>query len=156
MAHEGRGVLPAFLIVPPLFVALALCAVEGYRLVRPDAELFVLRPQSSLANAILHGTVEQAFAFIRDGQDPNALIAVQDPDFAHDRPMQVSPMVLAVAARQANVVTMLLGAGARIELPANALALCLADELGDDEVRGVLRPLQKDPLARCPEHVLEP
>ena len=158
MPHETHRfpLAACLMLAPPVLVTLALCALEGYRVVHPDAELFAGRPASSLADAILHGSVEQAYTFIRAGQDPNALITVQDPDFAGGRSMRVSPMVLAVAARQANAVTMLLSAGARVEVPGNALAICLAEELDDAEVREVLERVAHAPSVRCPEHVLEP
>ena len=159
MAPEvHRFPLPAWLmLVPPVLVALALVVLEGYRAISPDAELFAgPPPASSLADAILHGTVEQAYAFIRDGQDPNALVTVQDASVAGGTLLHVSPLILAVAAQDANAVTMLLSAGARIDLPDNALALCLAEELEDDETREVLRRLPKATSVQCPEHVLEP
>lgn len=137
-------------------MALVLCGLAGYRAIRPDAALFAGQPPASLADAILHGSVEQAYAFIRDGQDPNALLAVEDRDFAGGARRHVSPMVLAVAARQANTATMLLGAGARLDLPDNMLAICLARELDNDEVREALQAFSPPGQVSCPEHALTP
>lgn len=145
--------LVALLIAAPAVVAaLAVSALEGYRLVRPDAPLFASQPAASLADAIIQRRgVEEAYAFIRAGQDPNIPIAVQDPDLTGGRVTMVSPMMLAVAAHNANAVLMLLSFGARMDLPQNRLALCLANELADEEISGILARTVDTP-ADCPEH----
>jgi hypothetical protein len=144
------------ILAPAVLVALALCGMEAYRAIRPDAALFAAPPVESLADAILHGSVEQAHAFIRDGRDPNAAITVQDPEIAGGGAVTVTPLVLAVAAGQANAVHMLLGAGARMDLPENVLAICLAEETGDEEILEALRPPPGAPPLTCPERVLGP
>jgi hypothetical protein len=144
--------VPRLILAPAALVALMLCGVEAYRAVRPvDGD----RP-ASLADAILHGSVEQAYTFIRQGQDPNGVITVQDPDFAGGRRMMVSPLVVAVAAREDNAVAMLLSAGARVDLPANALAVCLAKEMHEDGTLEMLQPHPEVASGQCPEHVLGP
>ena len=158
MPHEIQRVPPLaqVILAPAIAVAIAMCAVEGYRAARPEAALFALPPVASLADAILHGSVEQAYSFIRNGQDPNATITVQDPDFAGGPTMAVTPLVVAVESRQDNVVAMLLSAGARLDLPGNVAAICLAEERDDAEMREVLRPKPGASSIQCPEHVLGP
>lgn len=154
--HDTRkaSVLWPLILAPAVVVAMGVCALEGYRTVRPDSRLFTLAPAASLADALLHGTVEQAYAFIRLGADPNAALTVEDPVLAGGRRVSVSPMVLAVAAGNENAALMLLGSGARLDLPGNLLAICLAEELADPDVLEALPPVAS-PL-ECPEHVLGP
>jgi hypothetical protein len=138
---------------PPIVVALVLCGLEMYRAFMPDAALFAREPPASFADAIWQGDVEGAYTFIRNGQDPNALIPVENPGFTAE-PTRVSPLVLAVAAGQANAVAMLLSAGIRMDLPDNRLAMCLARERGNEEVREALQlDAPAAPLA-CPQNVL--
>jgi len=136
--------LAALLIAAPAVVAaLAVSALEGYRLARPEA--FVPAPASSLAEAIQHQGVEAAYAFIRAGQDPNAPIAVTNDG----RVSMVSPLTLAVESRNANTVHMLLSAGARMDLPQSRLALCRATEMGEEEILEILRQAAGAPID-CP------
>jgi len=139
---------------PPIVVALALCGAEIYRAISPGASLFAGEQAASLADAILQGDVEGAYAFIRNGQDPDALIPVEDSDFADGELVRISPIVLAVAAGQANEVTMLLSAGVHMDLPDNALARCLARERGNDEVREALQLGSTTAPLACPENAL--
>jgi hypothetical protein len=120
---------------PAVAAAVSLCAIEVGRLVRPDWPLFGEKPPASLAEAISRGfSVEYAYVFIRNGQDPNEPIAVDNPDYDNGRSIKVSPVMLAVAARDRNVMLMLVNFGARLDLPQNRVARCLAEELGDTSI----------------------
>lgn len=150
--HATRGsLLQALILAPAIVVGLALCAIEGVRVMRPAD----LAAPSSLAQAILHGSVEDAFGFIKRGQDPNAPIVVEDPDFAAGRRMEVLPLLLAVEARQENIVSMLLSAEVRLDLPGNILAVCLARKKGYDELEELLKAVATPPAA-CPAQVIAP
>jgi len=155
MLHPlDRVSLVTFLVAAPAVVAaLAISAFEGYRYMRPEAPLFASPRAASLADAIQHQGLEEAYAFIRAGQDPNVPLAVQDPDLTGGRVRMVSPLMLAVAVRNENAVLMLLSSGARMDLPQNRLALCLAKELGDEEISGILADTA-DTAIKCPEHAL--
>jgi hypothetical protein len=154
LSRDRHPLAVTAILGPPMVVALVLCGLEIYRVIRPDAALFAGQPPASFADAIWQGDVEGAYTFIRNGQDPNALIPVEHSGFSDGQPIRVSPLVLAVAAGQANSVAMLLGAGIRMDLPDNRLAICLARELGNDEVREALQlGAPAAPLA-CPENVL--
>ena len=106
----------------------------------------------SLAAAIQHGQVEDAYAFISTGTDPNAPIPFSDPQLTADQQVNVSPLMLAVATNNDNTVMMLLSFGARVDLPQNAMALCLARQLGHDSIAGmILRDVTPTPRITCPQ-----
>ena len=131
--------MAALIAAPAVAVALGLSAIEGYRLVAPESPLFGGPPPASLADAITQGRgVEQAYRFIRAGQNANQPMVVDDPDYTGGRSITVSPLMLAVAARDSNVVRMLFNFGARLDLPQNRLAGCLAEELGDQVIANLI------------------
>ena len=106
----------------------------------------------SLAAAIQRGQVEDAYAFISTGADPNALIPFSDPQLTGDHQVNVSPLMLAVATNNDNAAMMLLSVGARMDLPQNAMALCLARQLGRDSIAGmILRDVTPTPRITCPQ-----
>jgi hypothetical protein len=107
---------------------------------------------NSLADAIQHGEVEDAYAFIDAGTDPNAPLAFTDADLTGDRPVMVSPLMLAVATNRDNVVMMLLSFGARMDLPQNELAPCVAKYLGYNDLAGmIIRDGTPPANVTCPE-----
>jgi len=109
--------------------------------VGPPARSGDASPAGSLADAIADGDVERAYAFIRAGQDPNATIPFSHPDLTGDRQVMVSPLLLAVATHRDNVVSMLLSFGARLDLPQNKFAVCLAQQTGDKQIAEILMKL---------------
>ena len=137
---------------PAIAGAITLPVLEVYRLVKPDASLFGGPAPSSLTEAITRGyPVERAYAFIHAGQDPNAPIVVNAPDYTDGRPVTVSPLVLAVAAGQGNTALMLLNFGARLDLPQNRVAPCLARAAENQELIGILtRYADPAPPMPCP------
>jgi hypothetical protein len=129
----------ALLALPAVAAALGLTAIEVYRVADPAAALFGEPPARSIAEAIRRGRgVEQVYAFIRSGLDPNERVTVRDSDYTGGETIEVSPLLLAVASRDANVVQMLLEHGVRLDLPQNRYAWCLARDMGHDETAGVL------------------
>src|SRR5262249_46297547 len=133
--HRSPTALIALMIgAPAIVVALILTAIEGYRFVQPTSELFGEAP-ASLAESITRGYgVEYSYRFIRAGQNPNDLVLVDSENYTDGRSINVSPLMLAVAAHDENTVSMLLNFGARLDLPQNRSARCLADEIGDQAV----------------------
>jgi hypothetical protein len=99
--------------------------------------------------------VRQAHAFIRAGQDPNALIVVRHPELTGGEDVFVSPVLWATATKQPQIVQMLLGFGARLERPAERRVICLANAVGADEVARILEE-QDDTLAAEPCDGLSP
>jgi hypothetical protein len=93
---------------------------------------------NSLAEAIQHGEVEDAYAFIRTGTDPNAPLSFTDAQLTDRRPVAISPLMLAAATNKDNVAMMLLSFGARMDLPQNELAPCLARRLGYNDLAGMI------------------
>jgi hypothetical protein len=100
----------------------------------PDAQAF-----ESMADAIQHGEVEDAYAFIRAGADPNAPMPFSDVELTADHAVAISPLMLAVSTNKENTVMMLLSFGARIDLPQNELAPCLARRLGFNDLGVMIR-----------------
>lgn len=146
------GTIATLVLLPSVVVAALLTSFEAYRAVDPAAEIFGPPPATSLADAIVHGApVEQAYPFIRAGQDPNAPVTIASAEFTAGRRVRVSPLMLAVAGREGNVVHMLLNFGARIDLPQNRMAWCLAQQIGNQEVIGILAGDGRKPLLpSCP------
>ena len=135
-----RGSRVAVLVAAPALAAILwIAALEGYRAVQPGSRLFTAPAQASLADAIQRQDIEGAFAFIHNGQDPNRPVTFSDPALTGGQTIRVSPLLLAVAARNQNAVRMLLGFGARAELLPDVMAACLADSVGDAETAQVLR-----------------
>jgi hypothetical protein len=138
-------------LVPAMAAALFVAALEAGRARQPDDPLFDGPPPISMARAILDGDVEGAFAFVQAGRDPNLPVdaTLADSSTGRERPVRVTPLVLAVAARDANNVSMLLSAGVDMTRPENQLALCLARERHDEAlVTLLMRAVHGEPA--CP------
>jgi hypothetical protein len=132
-------VVAALLWLPALLTAGGVTAIEIYRLANPAAPLFRERRERSIGEAITQGRgVEQVYAFVRAGQDPNERVRVRDSNYTGREALEVSPLMLAIASRDTNVVQMLLDFGVRLELPQNARAWCLARDIGADDAAEVL------------------
>ena len=142
-----------FIALPAIAAAVGLGGVEAYRLATPDAPLFGDPQPRSLADAITRGRgVEAAYPFIRDGQDPDALIALDDEDYTGGGERSVSPLIAAIASRDSNIVQMLLTFGARLDRPQNRDAWCFARALGDQTMQTVLAAAGADADPnRCPQ-----
>jgi hypothetical protein len=139
--------------IPAIVAATWVAGIEGYRLIQPESPLFQRgEPLESLAQAItVCCRVEDAYAFIKAGRDPNERLTVDDPEYAGDGSITVSPLMLAVAAGNGSVALMLLNAGARPDLPDNRLAGCLARALGEVEmVSIVVAFFGEDAQTACP------
>jgi hypothetical protein len=106
----------------------------------------------SIADAIRHGEVEDAYAFVSAGADPNAPISFSDAELTSGQPLMISPLMLAVSSNKENTVMMLLSFGARMDLPQNELAACLARRLGYDGLAAmILRDGEPTRAVTCPE-----
>jgi hypothetical protein len=95
-------------------------------------------PSMSFAAAVAEGAVEEAYAFLRRGQDPNAPVLYRHPDITGEREVRVTPLMLAIATGRDNSVSMLLSAGVRLDAPGNAGALCLATQLQHEDIVEIL------------------
>ena len=156
----SRRALVTFVLVgPAIGVAAIIILLESYRAIQPDSILFVEPPAASLAEAVEHREVEVAYAFVRQGVDPNATVPVQDAALTAGRRLDVSPLMLAVASQNRNAVQMLLSAGVDVNLPANRFAACLAHDLGEIDLETmIVRDGRLSTPPRCPddEYAREP
>lgn len=129
----------ALMALPVLVTTLAVGATDVWRWRRPAAA-FGGRVAYSFADAVEHGDgLMDVYAFIRDGQDPNAPIPVRHPSLTGDRQVLVSPLLWAVAMQRNDVALMLLGLGSRPEKTADRMSACVADALGNADLAALLR-----------------
>jgi hypothetical protein len=56
----------------------------------------------SIADAIQHGEVEDAYAFVSGGADPNAPIPFRDAELTSGHQVTISPLMLAVSSNKEN------------------------------------------------------
>lgn len=133
-----RHLLAALMAAPAIVTALGLSALDAWRFHQPSSPLFVTPALESLADAIANDDVRRAYEFIRAGQDPNGPIAARHPVLAGGRRVHVSPLLWAVATQSRESVLMLFGFGARMDATAARRAVCLAEQLGRDDIAEVL------------------
>jgi len=95
-------------------------------------------PSMSFAAAVAEGAVEEAYALIQRGRDPNAPVSYRHPDVTGEREVRVTPLMLAIATGRDNSVSMLLSAGVRLDAPGNEGALCLATQLAHEDIIEIL------------------
>jgi hypothetical protein len=109
--HDRRvrrlRLLAGAIALPAVLAAVALVALEGWRLESPESSLFKA-PQTSFADALGRGDVSQAYERLRAGQSPDDLIAVRHPVLTGGRGVLVSPLVWAVANGQRESALMLI------------------------------------------------
>jgi hypothetical protein len=146
--RSSRSHLIAWMLAAPALVgAWWIPATEAHDAISSSD----VPPFESLADAIRHGEVEDAYAFMRDG-DPNAPIPFSDPELTADHPVMISPLMLAVSANKENTVMMLLSFGTRMDLPQNELAPCLARRLGYNDLAVMIsRDGKPSREITCPE-----
>ena len=153
MALPCRPRLVAWALAMP--AVLGLChtvLVEAVRLVRPASPLFAARSAPTFAAALLTGGPEEVYAFLSGQVDANAPVPFRDDTLTDGRSVDAAPLMIAVAARNGSAVVVLLSFGARMDLPQNGRALCLARHLGAAEIAAFIeqygRPMAP---ADCPE-----
>ena len=137
-APSSRDLMvPLLVTAPAVLVACLLVVLEVNRVMeerlRPPMDI------SSFAGALRSGDYEQAFEYLRDtGSDANNPIPFRDSELTGNREVLVTPLLIAVATRVDNTVRMLMGAGVKIDAPGNRFALCLANQLGDTTIAGII------------------
>ena len=147
---DSRRFVALLMALPTLAVGLGLAAIElGGPLLFPPRQV-VSASADTLADALRRRSLEDAFASIRAGRDPNEPIEYRDGG----RTIIATPLVLAVAQRDPNTVLMLLSFGADPALTRNRLARCLADRLGHTEVAEIMREATTGLHEECP--VIDP
>jgi len=133
---RGELAVPLVVAAPAVLAACLIVVLEINRFMEQRSRPAV--DASSFAEVLRSGDYEQAFEIIRAGQDPNTPILFRDSDLTGNRDIMVTPLLIAVATRVDNTVRMLMSAGVRIDAPGNRFALCLADQLGDKTIAGVI------------------
>ena len=140
----------AWLLAAPAVVGALWIASTELR--GSDAASSSMPAFESIAEAIRHGEVEDAYAFVSAGTDPNATVPFSDAELTASYRVMVSPLMLAVASNKENTAMMLLSFGARMDLPQNELASCLATRLGYGDLAAmILRDGRPAREVRCPE-----
>ena len=145
-----RRFIIALLALPTILTALAIVAVESWRLLQPRSPLFAPPFVFSLAEAIERGELPQAYEFLRSSRDPGALIEVRHSVLTSGQPVAVSPMLWAVATGNRDAVQMLLGLGARLDRGPDRKAACLAEALGNHNLAEMLRIYGAPAHEPCP------
>lgn len=141
-------VLALLIAIPAVTAALGVSAIDVWRAREPDAPLFATPFVYSLADAIAGSDIPRAYAFIREGQDPNTLITVRHPVLTGGRVVPVPPLLWAVALQNKDAVRMLIGFGARMDDAMTQRTVCLAARLGDQEMVRLLRMYGRDVSTR--------
>src|SRR5215510_10867187 len=107
--RSSRGPLIAWmLIVPAVLGGLWIASTEGRHSAAAPSGVPAF---ASMAEAIRNGEVEDAYAFVRTGTDPNAPVPFTDADLTAGSPVMISPLMLAVSSNKENIVMMLLSFG---------------------------------------------
>ena len=143
--------LALLLVVPAIVTALGVTGLEAWRWISPQSALFARPPAATLADAIAANDARAAYEFIRAGQDPNGVIAVRHDVITGGQPVEVSPLLWAVATQGEEAVAMLLGFGARLDAAAKHQAVCLAVRLDRDDIVQLLQLSDPDASTEsCP------
>lgn len=131
---RATHLLALLLGLPAIITAIGLITIEAWRGVSPASPLFAPPASASMADAIAHDDARAAFEFIRAGQDPNTVVTVRHEELTGGRPVEVLPLIWAVATQSDNSAAMLLGFGARLDPSTKRQAVCLATRLGRDDI----------------------
>jgi hypothetical protein len=118
--------------------AIVVVWLGGAQLVPASAPDDLRAEAGTFAEAIRAFGPEHVHAFASSGLDVNAALDVTDDDLTGGRRVQVTPLVLAVAAQQENNMLTLLSEGARLDHPGNQLAPCVAIWVGREDLREAL------------------
>jgi hypothetical protein len=150
--HRRSLVLIGILAAGSILAAAVVVTLETLRALQPQSPLFASPPRETLAQAIQADDPLAAFAFVRAGQDPDALVAVRDARWTADQWVLVSPLMWAVTSDSSNSVLMLLTAGARLPHEQDRRAACFAEALGHPSLGQLLRAYAPHQLPQpCPK-----
>jgi hypothetical protein len=123
---------------PSAVLAIAAVWLGGAQLAPVSARDELRAEAGTFAEAIRAFGPEHVHAFATHGLDVNAPLRVVDDDLTGGRHVEVTPLVLAVAAQQENNMLTLLSAGARLDHPGNELAPCVAIWVRREDLRRAL------------------
>jgi hypothetical protein len=152
---NGHSWLPANLIAAlmalPAFVgALGVGVFEGRRLVESTAAIEASAVSQSMAAALESGEVEWVHALIRSGHDPSRPIVYRHPDLTGNVAITTTPLLIAVARHDENMVMTLLSSGAGGNAAHSRLAACLAAAIGHAALARSISETVGQPATECP------
>ena len=136
---SSRWNLPEMLVAAPaVILAAVLVLCEGLAWVGPSTPRASDVSEASFVEALRQGDMEQAFAFIRAGHDPNIPVVFRDQALTGGRDIRIAPLLIAVAYNRDDSVAMLMGYGARLNAPGNRFAACLATRMEHEEIAAAI------------------
>lgn len=146
VGRQGAAVLA--LMVPAIAGALVLLiAAAGAG--RPERSPSRALSPVAFGLAVRADDLDAVFDAIRSGSDPNAPVPYRDPDQTAGREILVAPVMIAIANNRENTAMVLLSHGLRLDQPANAGAICLAEAMKE---KGIVDILVRQGPARVPEN----
>jgi hypothetical protein len=153
-----RAHLVRWLVAMPAIVGACIVGVLEWTLLRSTFDRHGEAPVGSFGEALRDGDLDNAFLFIRSGQDPNAPVEFRDPILTGDREVMVSPMLIAVASNRDDTVMMLMSFGARLDAAGNRFAGCLANHLGHERIARLIATYggAAAPDNVCPDAATDP
>ena len=151
---SSRRNLPGmFVAAPAVILAAGLVLFEGLAWVGPSTPRASDVSEASFVEALRQGDMEQAFAFIRAGHDPNVPVTFRDQVLTGGRDIRIAPLLIAVAFNRDDSVAMLMGYGARLDAPGNRFAACLATRMEHEEIAAAITRDSGPAVSRptCPD-----
>ena len=93
----------------------------------------------TLVDAVARKDLAGAQAIVRSGVNPNTTGIYTHANLTRGRPVQVTPLYVAIAQHEINMTRMLIGAGASVAAPEGLAAVCTAARGGHLEILQVLK-----------------
>ena len=105
--------------------------------------VFHVAPPTATAQTLLDAVARQdlaaAQAIVRSGVNPDATAGYTHGELTRGRLVQVTPLYVAIAQHDKNLIRMLIVAGASAESPENLAAVCIAARGGQLKILQVLK-----------------
>jgi len=118
---------------------------------RIEASSRAPEPPGTLLEAVGSGEVSLTHLFLSRGADPNGAASFTERKMTGGRAQIVTPLLVAAARRDENMIRMLLSFGARLDLPQNRLAGCLAHLRGANALARDLLGFEDEQASACPQ-----
>jgi hypothetical protein len=150
--HSGlpANVIAMLMALPALVGTLGVGLFEGRRLVDSADMVETSAVSRSMAAAVESGDVKWVYALIQSGHDPTRPLVYRHPDLTGGVTITTTPILIAVARHDENVVMTLLSAGGGGDAKQNHLAACLAAALGHAALAHSISHTVGQPANECP------
>lgn len=146
---SGRAWIALVVALPAVFGS-AVLARTAWHWIEPASPPGPESPQA-LLDAVASGDVSRAHGLIWAGQSANVPLPFSHWRLTSGRSVVVTPLLVAVARDDENMVRMLLTHGAIADDPRNRLAACLAPHVGDGIAGAFTQAAGRVPTASgCP------